>query len=118
MESQNVLCGVCDDPLSLLPEWSPVLFQCQNGHWWSIGRLLERWLPAGRGQTQDVLQSWEHRWCAFQGRVRGALSSGHTFIAADLQEAAEQMRERIDQIRQVSVGDRSPLRLRPSVTPS
>jgi len=92
-------CCVCGQPLSLLPDCRPLLFHCGGGHWTSIEGLLRNWLPAERPRSALYLDSWEQRAAVLAELAHQALSNRHALTAADLQEAARLIEDRVRDLR-------------------
>jgi hypothetical protein len=92
---QSFPCCSCNQPLALLPDCRPLLFHCGSGHWTSIEGLLRNWLPADRPRSALDLNAWELRAEILAGLARQALSNGHALTAADLQEAARLIEDRV-----------------------
>ena len=92
-------CGVCEEPLFLVPGCRPLLLHCDADHWCSIGALLRKGLPSERTQPERVLRTWDARVRVVQELVRLALGNGHALAAADLQDAAEQIARRVRDVR-------------------
>jgi hypothetical protein len=97
-------CCVCGQPLALLPDCRPLLFHCGNGHWTSTEGLLRNCLPEGRSRSTRDLDTWELRAEVLAELAHQALSNGHALTAADLQEAARLLEERVRELRALKPG--------------
>jgi hypothetical protein len=82
-----------------LPDCRPLLFHCGNGHWTSIDGLLRNCLPPDRARSALDLSSWELRAEVLGELAHHALSNGHALTAADLQEAARLIEDRVRDLR-------------------
>jgi len=112
MEVQQIFpCCICDQPLALLPDCRPLLFRCGSGHWTSIEGLLRNWLPADRPRPAFYLGSWEKRANILTELAHQALSNGHALTAADLQEGARLIEDRVRDLRALKAS--SPASVRP-----
>jgi hypothetical protein len=92
-----------------LPDCRPLLFHCGSGHWTSIEGLLRNWLPADRPRSALYLDSWEQRSSVLTELAHQALSNRHALTAADLQEAARLLEDRIRDLRNLSRNSPAPL---------
>ena len=92
-------CCVCGQSLALLPDCRPLLFHCGSGHWTSIEGLLRNCLPANRIRAASHLDSWEQRAAVLTELAHQALSNRHALNAADLQEAARLIEDRVRDLR-------------------
>lgn len=88
-------CPQCRQTLFLVFEGEPAMFHCAAGHEATIGDLLRGGLPEGEGQDESVLRHWSERESALLEMSRGAQRSGQARQAAELQEAARQIQERL-----------------------
>lgn len=95
-------CCVCGQPLTLLPDCRPLLFHCGSGHWTSIEGLLRNWLPADRPRSDLYLDSWVDRGNVLTELAHQALSNRHALTAADLQEAARAIEDRVRELRDLN----------------
>jgi len=102
-------CCVCGQPLALLPDCRPLLFHCGNGHWTSIEGLLRNCLPEGRSRSARDLDTWELRAEVLTELAHQALSNGHALTAADLQEAARLIEDRVRDLRSLQPSFQAPL---------
>jgi hypothetical protein len=103
-------CCVCGKPLALLPDCRPLLFHCGSGHWTSIEGLLRNWLPADRPRSTLYLDSWEHRAEVLTELAHQALANRHALTAADLQEAARTIEDRVRELRDLNRESRASVR--------
>ena len=91
----EISCQACQEPLALVPDSQPLLFHCDEGHYFTLGELLDGIHARGLVQLVAELRTWRKRALEFYRLAGWALSNGHAFAAADLQEAGRRIDERI-----------------------
>jgi hypothetical protein len=92
-------CRACYEPLDLVPDSHPLLFLCPQGHFYFLSELLADLATRGRAKLAEELAIWEERARTFTRLATWALKLGHSFMAADLQDAARRIQERCSSLR-------------------
>lgn len=81
-------CNACDGALFFLPDAYPLVFRCHNGHFLTLGDLLDRLLSRDPGTSATVEVGWTETAVFLHKLAARALQCGHAFAAADFQDAA------------------------------
>jgi hypothetical protein len=96
---EALVCRTCARPLELFPDSRPILFHCEEAHFFTVADLLEELIPRDLKQLAVALRAWEERALALYRLAGRALANGHVFVAADLQEAGRRIEERARSLR-------------------
>src|SRR5687767_1525901 len=94
-EPGEITCHACLEALALVPDSRPLLFHCAEGHYYTLSQLLDGIHARGLVQLVAELRTWRKRAIEFYRLAGWALSNGHAFAAADLQDAGRRIDERI-----------------------
>ena len=81
-------CIACDQALYFLPDSYPLCLHCENGHFWTVGDLLDQFAPANGSQDRSALQYWQEKGHLFHQLAARAFSDGHPLVASDFQDTA------------------------------
>lgn len=90
-EEPEVCCIACSKALYFFPDFYPLSFYCVGGHFQTIEDLLDESLSAEKTLRPSTLEYWRRKALVLHDLARRALSSGHTLVAADLQDAAHRI---------------------------
>lgn len=88
-------CHVCGGPLQVIPDSFPLWLRCDSNHFLTVTELLDLHLP----RISDA----EAEWTFWQSRIeslrllaREAMAHRHPVAAAGFEDAARQIRERLN----------------------
>jgi hypothetical protein len=95
LDDADVDCHICRRELHLIPDSFPLWFRCEANHFLTMTELLDLRLPRG-GVTPEALTIWSRRAESLRAQARGALANRHHVAAAGLEDAARQIRERLN----------------------
>lgn len=92
-------CVVCRGSLTLLPDFYPLAFHCEKGHFLTLTDLLDAFLSHGFATAGSTMECWQSKAVLLREFSARALKNGHTFMAADLQEAAQRVDNWVGKLR-------------------
>lgn len=106
-EDLGVVCLACDGPLSLVPDYHPLLFRCVSGHLLTLENLLDHDFPKGPIESRELpwlaLLTWEMRGRMLYRLAGSALRDGQILAAADIQEMADRIGRWVSSLRALLV---------------
>lgn len=95
----EITCQACPGNLHLMPDTSPLLLRCGEGHFQTVREIVAHRLAEASSLQEQDLRSWELAVGALLELARDAIAIGHVFQAADFQSAAICIADRLDEVR-------------------
>jgi hypothetical protein len=102
-------CNVCEGSLFFLPDAYPLVFRCPNGHFLTLGDLLDRLLSPDAASSAWTGGGWPESAQLLHQLAARALQCGHAFAAADFQDAATRIDRWVETLQSLSPRSGGPL---------